>query len=596
MNNELNKDLGIVFWIEPHNKMEGKFKLFGVGDSDLNAKYISRIGRYSDLNSTLILRAYEESDVESTFRLMYRNESTIDANVLARVSNSLDSILSIRPHNQMFGLIDIIEPIRVNETLTPNKDAFVRSSNEYKYLNYGNATSMSIGYIQSSDDILKSYISFDLSKYDSNYVFEDAKLRLYYIGSISNIDNIKLSYADRNWKEDGITYANRPLAKELVADKYTINTNEGYIEFSILDSIVSIIEKDRENFGFILESDNSLKQDIFFTRESSRPPELNIRYFDTRVPSTGRSELNGTALFIGIGNSDLNSHLTIHTDYAETDINATLWLHRYDTPESKDFVSKVSSSQPDLNATAFFYRVGNGDLESTLRVYEYTFRDAEASIDVITPDLNSTFATGITSYLDSYVDIRETYDVNAYFNTMQTSMLNSTLAIRRNEYADTSFVLSSNKPDINATLLSRSYGESDLSSFVYIYGDKELFVEANVGIGYPELNIKLRAKAIGEDDLSVTLISRALRNKDVDSCYGASTPELNAHLLAHSASWLDSVAILNNPELYSRMTSRAYKENDLSVTLRPKVIGINDLNSYIRVINKQQSGSYYYII
>lgn len=595
MGNELN-NLGVTFWTEPQNRMVGKFEVIGVGFSNIDASYTSRAFTEFDLQGSLTSRAYRENEINSKFKLMYKNESYLSASLMATTNAFLDATLSIRPHNQMYGIFDILEPTRIYETLNPEKDSLVRSADNYKYLNYGYATTMGVGYSPSNYDILKSYISFDLSKYDFNYIFEEAKLKLYYAGVLSNTDNIRLLYADRNWEETGVTYANRPLSRKLITTEYTINEIEQYIEFNILDSIRDIINKDVEDFGFIIETDNSSNQDIFFARESNKSPELNLKYFDTRIPSISNSDLNGTVLFIGIGNNDLSATLKIHTDYADDDLNGTMWIHRYDVKENTDLNSYVAFNQPDLTATALFRRVGDSDLSAVLKVYDYKMNEQAGIVRISTPDLNSTFALDIVDYLDSYVVFKQISDINATVNVVITSMLDATLTIRRDEENILFSSVGISTPQISARLVSRAHGDSDLNSFMYIKSDEEKFIPAKIGVNTPEIDAKLITKALGNSDINATVKITISKNNDLDFVTAISTPDLNATLSNDSANVLESIMHVGNPELYSSLILRAYAENDLIATLRPKVIGIDDLDSYIQIINKYQSGAYYYII
>src|SRR5690606_15872982 len=117
---------------------------------------------------------------------------------------------------------------------------------------------------------------------------------------------IEVWKVDRDWVEHSVTYANKPLRTELFTKDIVINKEQRYIEFDVLEYAQSVVMGDEFNFGFELKATTfGAESSNFFTKESSKPPQLIVTYYDPRIWNTGESVLESTLFAYGVGNSDL---------------------------------------------------------------------------------------------------------------------------------------------------------------------------------------------------------------------------------------------------------------------------------------------------
>ncbi|MFF3147464.1 DNRLRE domain-containing protein [Streptomyces sp. NPDC057927] len=563
-----------VLWVSQHkNKMDGIFNIYGNVNSDLNSSIISRAGHESELASTVTIRVDREKHLNSTLKLMYKDQSQISSYFTSTSLSLLDSFLKIRPHNSMYGIFDILEPSRINDKLNPIKDATTRSIEAYKYLNYGKASQMMIG--NNDGDIQRSFLDFDLSQYSDVHVIEKAKLRLYYSGMLSNTNSIELALVDRTWNEINITDANRPLHSTVISNEYEINTLEQYIEFDIFDTVNATIKNEIDNFGFVLQSNNIENglSDTFFTRESHRQPYLDIVYYDTRVWTTGKSELKSTLLTVGIGNKDLNSTFELKTDWDKNDLLSTLFIHRYDTPVWTEINATIRGiSRPNISAKMTVARHDNNDLLGVLKIRKNETRDYPAKIIVSKPELHATVYTKYYNEINGLLNIR----------------------IQRESKLSTQLIV--NKPELVGRFITRIQRTNELTSVLHIKQSEKNEVISKLIISRPEIRATLTTKAFGNSDLNGNVLIYGNEEETLETKLTINTPELNGTLIAQLVNDIDGQLGITKPEVKAVLTGRAIRERDLNSFLRPKVLKVNDLNSQLQISNKHMVRSYFYIL
>lgn len=677
-------DFSGILWVAPRNLMHGKFTLYAPGESNLESNVRARAYVENDLNASVTIASRKTSELTASLELKYNDQDELLSTIQAMSSEYVDATLEVRPHGMLFGIFDILEPPRITEKLKPSKDSTTRSHTDYKYINFGQATTIMVG--KTVDEELRSYIDFDFSKYPKSLIAEKAKLRLYYSGTLS-YDSYQLWTVDRAWDEDSITDANKPLLKKLVTKEYEINLMEGYIEFNILDTIQKIIDGSEEFYGFALYSDYPNLTDSFNSKESMKPPYLDFTYFDTTVWSIAKNELDATLFIYSGNNSDLASTLSVKTDKGEEDLDATLFVHRADTPLEFDIDSSVGLSYPEITATLQTAQTGYSDLLSRLTIRkdkvehfeatvgsslpelnanlfisyyddvsgEFILRaldksDLNSSLNISTPEIQSKLELKYRDDIDAELIIRQniggefesSFGItqnellgNVRARAYETNDLSSTLTIQQYSKSEVISKLAITQNELALTLTSRAISNSELSSTVTIRalekddlvssvsatqneltaklrtmakGDSSLEatlsirtlenkeIKALMGTTQNELNVTFFAYSRGNEDLPATLSIRRTENEEMKSSLGTTNPELKATLIAQMSEFYDAIVSLSNPELNAKVQARAYKDEDMKVNVRARVIGANDLNAVLSTFNKNRSGAYYYIL
>lgn len=599
-------DISATLEVSPNNQMEGQFKIIAVGNSDLNSTAYTRAFDISDCEATLTIRQNKDDDLSSKIDIKYRGYEDFSATMQTMVSDYLDATLEVRPRGIMYGLFEILEPPRITEQLITVKDATTRTKEEYKYINYGSTSTMMVG--SNDNETLKSFIEFDLSEYSDSLVIEKAKIRLYYSGTFDNFNSLELWSLDREWKETGITEANRPLAVELLSNNYIINEEEEYVEFEVLDTIVDIVQGNRGNNGFTIISNNAnIETDSFFTKESSLKPYLEITYFDTNVPSVGQSTIEATLFAYGAGIEDLDSFIEVHSDYGFSRLEATLYCHRADTPVSYDTHAYLTVSSPEINSTILAYQVGESDLNSTLTVVKWEYPEHEAYLNVNTPELWSTAYVRHAHDTDGTLHVRalehnnlesKTYvnipELPSYIYVMYRDDLDGYITIQQNKESTLTASLAVTRNETMGTVRAKAIGNNDLDSTLFTYRLNEDTFESSLNVSQPELSGTL--KVMETSDIDSTILIYQNKASEIKSSLGVNQTEIQSTLTVMIADFHEAKLGVNQPEIIATVTPRVPDEHDHEAFMYPRVLRAKDLNSYLTVHNKYLNGGYYYIL
>lgn len=644
MNNENNDNWGII-WVSPNYSMKGKFNIYGVGESELDSSLISRAVTDDSLSATITIRSGGNYELNSSIDVKYKGESELNAFLTPLGSHFVDATFNVRPHGIAYGIFDIIEPPKINEILNPIKDATTMSSVGYKYINFGKTTTMMVG--RDDTGTLRSFIDFDFHKYPQTLEVLKAKLKIYFSGTLQNLDTLELWSVDREWEETGITDSNRPFAKGLLSSTYTVNHAEQYVEFDILTNVKDIISKKMEYYGLTLISSNNLT-DSFFTRESSKSPTLDMTYFDTQVWTLSKNELTSTIMVYGVGNDGLNAFFSVNTDRADDDLISTFYLHRADTPLEKDIQGRIHVSTPDLKSKLTIAQTDKDDFRGWLTVRRSSIEEVSSILNSNQPDLKSTMYAKFRDDITSIITLRAIKtseiiselktnspeltaklvtkyrdDLTSFFtvrqnikdelvSTLSTTTgeivsklivrtidsydLTASLTIRRSEKGELASYLATSAPELISKVRARVIENNELTATIFARRSDNADLSSEFAISQPELHGTLFAYKVGSSDLTSTVLIYQNDTSSIDTNLSASQPELHATLISTMIHEVKGQLNTNEPELKIKLIARAFDTYNLNAHLRPRVVQVSDLTSYFTVVNKARSGSYYYII
>lgn len=252
-----------------------------------------------------------------------------------------------KPSNKMSALYEIVAPPVVTTTLNPIKDSFTRQGAGFDTLNYGNSSSLVVGRIT---EVYRSFIQFDFSTLNPQYILLNSKLRLYYTGTFDGSLVLEAYTVNQSWQENSLTNSNRPSPSTFIIDKYTNNIQGKYVEFDFTDISTKWHKKLVNNDGFMIRIKNELesKSANFRSRESTNPPELIVSYYDTRVYSTGRSQVLTEIFVWNTGNKNVLTEITVGSVVKNEDIPTQLYVHRVDTPVESDRELEITATRPQV--------------------------------------------------------------------------------------------------------------------------------------------------------------------------------------------------------------------------------------------------------
>lgn len=644
MYNDFDSTLGVK---APSNTMEGVFVLYASDESSIDSQITIVRLEDKDISCTISVKVSRDNDISSKLSIMYRGNEDIVSNLEVVGSSYLQSHLEVRPHNRMFGLFELLEPPRVRALIPPIEDVVTRSREDLMTINYGDMKRMMVGTDHITSEYFESFIRFDeiMNIMPDLLILEKANLRLYYSGDFTIGTNIELHLPNTRWLEYGVTHANKPQSVEFITDVYTVNEKEKYIEFDIKDVVLRWKDLDIYNYGLIIKSSDN-HTTSFYTRESEKPPVLNVKYITNTVYSIGKSEIDSTMFIWGIGNSDLISTLEVHSDWDSKPLLSTLYVHRPEVPLEYEIELIIAVNVPNLTSKIIVAKSWRDEIVSSLSVREKSenIPPFKAYISVTKPDLNSIITIDPNISLESTLKVRKTIDngidnqltstisvnrpeISGYLLIKDKSYLDSVLIVKQNKEEPLFSFISVNRPEVNGIILIRAIDENDLESIIevpyYEYLESTLAVTKNFINGFLNISkvwgdheIESRIEvphyehvdshiAVTRPDLIATLDVHAVENKE-STLYVKHKEYLDSTITIKEINELhgtinilfkelkDSTLIVNKPEIVGYLYPRVYGEKNFDVLLYIKQKDVSDLNSYM--IIGGSFGAYYFII
>ncbi|WPK11824.1 DNRLRE domain-containing protein [Lysinibacillus louembei] len=516
--NSSQNDIYTEIEIQPNNSFQAKYKLIAVGQSEKHIEIVARPEKESTTLIELISRALRFSNKDTYLNVMYRGNSDILTEIQPIGYNNMLAEIEVPPHNRMYAIYEIQQPPIVTDIFNPTQDSFTREQLSYQSINYGSNSSMVVG--RSQDDIWRSFVQFDLSTVNSSYVLKETYLRLYYRGASPAHLKLEILNADSAWQETNITHLNRPSPIHLISSNFKTNEQAGYIEFDVLDVVKDWVALNKVNNGFIIRLSNETEfgQITFYTRETIKPPELVVKYYDSRIFSQGRSQ-HLTEIFVyKADESIVESEITVKSDYGFSRVDTEIYVHRVEVPLDSDIVTEICITKP------------------------YVFTEITAAIPVDDDKITAEISVRLPREKDKNVELtvsRPVVFVEIYIKHMNNIDTEITARLQRESQVDACLTVT--KPSIPIEITPVIHDESQIDAEISItkpHVDAEITVPTN-----DENSILVEIEAldiwtstvpveifINKDALPVEITPRVTKERNLQTVIHVTKPKIEAEI------------------------------------------------------------------
>lgn len=625
INNEETPLDSVIHIKSPENRFAAKYILYNQVDEELSSTLIAATRKVSENVSTVSVRVRRSEELSNSLSVMYRSQGDLSATIQAASKVDLEGMLYVRPHNRAHGKYELLEAPRVTVDLKPVADATTRSQTHLQTLNFGDTQHMMIG----SDEMeqFESFIHFgDLDTRIPDLLYlEEAKLRLYYTGTLAPGAHIELHQPDTLWREYGITYANRPQSIQLLSSSYIIDTTERYVEFDMMALLHMWRDGILSNVGMIIQSSGNTP--IYFnTRESSKPPVLQIKYITSQIYSIGRTEIESEIFIYGAGRKDIASTLVVHSDIGLDWLKSQLYVHRYEDHIHYDIPQVIAVSRPDLDVDLIIAKRIDAELNSNISIVESRTEEKATWVAVSKPELHSQFITAIRTTKDTdgnlavrtglddekIVEIAVSYpDLPSVITVDRQMSLVSTLTISQlfNDGRDTSLIVSI--PDLHASLEVSNYTKatSTFEALLTVMYEDDSTVISKIMVNKPDLNSVLQVRALDHDERAASLeipyleeqpgqlyISRpdvlsSIEVKYMDVLDGHISIKEREYLDGYLQvrEWKDMQSTVDVRQIVDMATEMTISKPDLAAYVLPRVIANEELDSITSIRKRDAS-------
>ena len=552
--------------VNPKNSFTAKYKLIAVGNADLETEIVARPLRESDTFTEIYSRALGIVDKDTYLNVMYRGNSDVLTEIQPIGYNNMPTEIEVRPHNRMWALYEVQQPPIITSVFNPVQDAFTREHSLYESINYGHYSSMVVG--RSVDDIWRSFVQFDLSFINPSYVLTNSYLRLYYKGVVPETIRLEVLNADSAWQEHNITNLNRPAPIDLITSDFTVNEEERYVEFNVLDIVESWIALKQINNGFIIRFSNETEygQVTFNTRETALPPELVVEYYDSRIFSQGRSQ-HITEIFVFKANSlEAKTEITVDSAFSFSTFDTEIYVHRVEVPLESDIGIEITISKPKVYAEIIATIRKDDDIKTEISIRNPLEHKVDAEFFVSRPKVNTEIYVRHNN--DTLAEIIPRAIGSSNIDTYIISsrpVVNTEITPAYRDSSDTDVLIIATRPDV-------------LTEIIAVYRDKNdiyIEIEANSFV-VSKINTEI---LISKENIKTEIVPRVLRLKDLYTIVSATRPEIQIEVEVKSRSeiWVEiepniksdvvTEIVSNKPVIHTEIAVNGYEKSSNDVEL-----------------------------
>lgn len=635
-------DVSGEIFISPNNYMTAKYKLYAVDESDLLTEIDIMVPGDSDTLTEISVRVEEDSSKETVIDVMYRGNSDIYTEIQPIGHNNIEAELYIRPNNRMWALYEVQEPPRLLDVLNPVQDSFTRENKQYQSINYGGNNSLTVG--QTADDIYRSFIQFDFSNWNPAFVIIDSKLRIHYSGTVPKDTKLELFTLNEQWTEYGITHLNRPHPVELIVDEFTNDTAGRYVEFEFTDMVVDWIKRNAQNYGFQIRLANE-KDDALVTfraRESNRPPELLITYYDARVYSAGRSQIPTEIFVWNTGSSETLTEIEVGSVVDSNDVLTEIYVHRYEVPLFSEYDAEITVTKPMVysEVTVAINEESDTLTEISTRV-EGMPETVDTEINVSRPEVYTEIYVRYQDDIDTEITVqrneescrlteisvtRDSTEAEIYVKHRVSTETEITVQKTPDEDIGTEITVSREAVPTEIYVKHRS----DIYTEITVQGEDENIKDTEITVSKPSVWTEIAVRAIDEDTKGTEIAIRALEESDKlteisvtrdavlteitivetsdvdaeiyvkhrDDIYTELTVTVFDDVLTEidviqNSNTLAEIAV-TRPEVLTEIMVPYWDDNDVFTEIEPRILQVSDVETVITVRTK--GGAYAFII
>ncbi|MEK4025537.1 DNRLRE domain-containing protein [Sporosarcina sp. FSL W7-1283] len=562
-------------FIPPDNRMKAKYTLYAVDNSEVFTEVEVSQDENSSILTEIAVKVNERSDKNTEIDIKYRGNSDVFVEIQPIGFNGISVEIEVPPHNKMWALFEVQEPPRITAIKNPFQDSFTREKSQFQAINYGQNNSLVVG--RSEDDIYRSYIQFDFGEWSPHFIIVESKIKLYYTGTIPDNAKLEILTLNEQWYEYGITHLNRPSPINLIVDKYTINKEERYVEFTVTGLVESWLKNEVNNHGIVIRASNETKDMLvnFRARESTRPPELLITYYDANVYSGGRTQIPTEIFVWNADKSDVNTEVTVGSVIGTDIIPVEIYVHRYEVPVDSVHDIEITVSRPLILTEITISALGESSTLAELSVRSGRLDDKrDVEITVSKPKFLSEIFIKYVDDIDAEITIQRHEDSEKYAEISITrEVVNSEIYIKHRHNIETEITVQrftddeknaeliinresvnveisvSHRSDKNTEITVQKLKEEDMLTEVAITREKvevELFVkykndilveltvqredalenEVELIVSRPLINTEINVRALVKDDTYIEVVARAIGEEEIDSTITVSRDEI----------------------------------------------------------------------
>ena len=599
-----HEDVSAEIKISPWNSMKATYSIVGVGSSDTLAEIEARLKDSSIIGTDISIRVKDNDVKEVELRVIYPDVSEVLAEIQPVGHNNVSAEIDVREGNRMWALFDVEEPPRLFKIIYPEKDSFVRTKNELRSINYGENNSLAVG--GTSTDGYDSYIKFNLSAWNKQYRIISAKLRLHYSRNHPTDRNLKFATLAKNWNEIGITDLNKPNDIKAIFDEFEVNSKERYIDVDFTKITNEWVKDYAINNGFSIKLDDNKESLLTFeARESQRPPELIVEYYDARVYSAGRSQTLAELFVWNIGDSGTLAEIDVSSVIGNSDVEAELYIHRREAPvfdsteaeitvNRKSTQAEITVSIRDEYITPAEITARSGFIPSNIKT-EVTaskpFQLAEIYVSNLSqPETEITIQRNPDNDIGAEITVTREF-TNAYIFVKYRDNIDSEITVQLDRDNDIGAEITVTREFTEVEITPRIQDISVKTSEIFIRAINDSNIETDIVVSRKIVYAELTVTNYKDIDAEIYIKYRdSIETEIVVTIFD----DVLAEIDIVASSLIESEITSSKPIIHAEITVPFWDDSDVLTEIDSRVIRVSDVETVLAV--RIKGGSYAFII
>lgn len=417
--------------------------------------------------------------------------------------NDKEAQIYVSGRNCMQAVFDIQVPPIIETGLPADMDSYTISTPPRHIENFGDTNTM---HVQYSEEVRDAYIYFHLPLWYLETMVFSTKLRLYYRGTMTGKEKLRLMENRREWHEYGITHENAPPVRKDLTKEYTINFEERYIEFDVYDVVEEWRKYPELNYGFRLSTDEEYRIS-FFTRETPLKPLLVTEHYDPQVRYTQRIQRTAEITIGNGADSEKEVQIEPATTWRDVDREVIVKAYTYgDTIYEEEEVELiVNKRQVNVQIAAGINRDEERDVELSARVSWNSLKEVSLTVNKVQIPVELGVIINGDSNVETEITAVPNDNKEVIVSVGKHSDKETSIEIKGFKDNVTPVDLAVTRKTTEVELTAMQHGDSDIPVVIYPKGWAEDSVNTVLNVIRKSIEVELTAVQHSDSDIPVEI-------------------------------------------------------------------------------------------
>ena len=373
------------------------------------------------------------------------------------------------------------------------------------------------------------------------------------------------------------------------------------------------------NNGFFIRISNETEfgQATFHTKESVLPPELVVKYYDSRIFSVGRSQQLTEIFVYKTNNSNIKTEITVDSAFSFSTHDTEIYVHRYEVPIPNDILAEIEVTKTHVHSEIIATIRDYLEANSEISVWNNKIDEIGAEIAVSRCEILTRIDSALRDYIESPLEIsvtRPSIYIDIFVPSYKDSEVLTEIEINSLWFKSINTEITVSKENISTVIHTRVTRNKDLyteisvtrPSFhveVDVKTSNDILVEIEPNIKSDTLVEIISNKPAIESEISVMGYGNLQTDTEIFVSY---LYEVETEITATAVNQIHvEIDVMEVNSIHTEITSSKNKVNteivipiwidhDVLTVIEPRILMVNNVYAIIQI--GSVGGAYAFII